>query len=53
MTRLARLRLVIQCTGVAIVIGATLFMAALLATADGEPVTCAPFEIYTVESQSR
>lgn len=51
--RLIRLRFVIQCTGVAIVFAALLFVAALVATADGEPVTCAPFVIHTIESQSK
>lgn len=53
MTRLLRLRFAIQCTGVVFVFAALLFVAALVATADGEPVTCAPFQIYTVESSQK
>lgn len=52
-SRLARLRFAIQLTGVAFVFAALLFLAALVATADGEPVTCAPFEIFTVESSQQ
>jgi len=48
-----RLRFAIQLTGAALVFAVLLAMAALVATADGEPVTCKPFVIHTIESSSK